>query len=46
MKHGIDYFVSLGRWLFAVSFRFNTDVLATDPINLSVVLDVLVDFGK
>uniref|UniRef100_A0A7T4XAH7 ATP synthase subunit b, chloroplastic n=4 Tax=Geranium TaxID=4028 RepID=A0A7T4XAH7_9ROSI len=46
MKNGTDSFVSLGRWPFAGSFGFNTDILATNPINLSVVLGVLIFFGK
>nr|WHU52358.1 ATP synthase CF0 subunit I [Cyclamen persicum] len=46
MKNGTDSFVSLGYWPFAGSFGFNTDILATNPINLSVVLGVLIFFGK
>nr|AMY96144.1 ATP synthase CF0 B subunit [Geranium phaeum] len=46
MKNGTDSFVSLGGWPFAGSFGFNTDILATNPINLSVVLGVLIFFGK
>nr|YP_010581306.1 ATP synthase CF0 subunit I [Roridula gorgonias]UZT27627.1 ATP synthase CF0 subunit I [Roridula gorgonias] len=46
MKNGTDSFVSLGYWSFAGSFGFNTDILATNPINLSVVLGVLIFFGK
>nr|YP_007475605.1 ATP synthase CF0 subunit I [Heliconia collinsiana]AYP33459.1 ATP synthase CF0 subunit I [Heliconia acuminata]AYP33610.1 ATP synthase CF0 subunit I [Heliconia nutans]WRW53602.1 ATP synthase CF0 subunit I [Heliconia orthotricha]WRW53772.1 ATP synthase CF0 subunit I [Heliconia bihai]WRW53857.1 ATP synthase CF0 subunit I [Heliconia tortuosa] len=46
MKNVIDSFVSLGHWPFAGSFGFNTDILATNPINLSVVLGVLIYFGK
>jgi hypothetical protein len=30
----------------AGSFGFNTDILATNPINLSVVFGVLIFFGK
>ena len=30
----------------AGSFEFNTDIFATNPINLSVVLGVLIFFGK
>uniref|UniRef100_UPI0030FE1D6D ATP synthase CF0 B subunit n=1 Tax=Zippelia begoniifolia TaxID=126646 RepID=UPI0030FE1D6D len=41
-----DSFVSLGHWPYAGSFGFNTDILATNPINLSVVLGVLIFFGK
>ncbi|RZC81132.1 hypothetical protein C5167_043705 [Papaver somniferum] len=39
MKNVTDSFVSLGHWPSAGSFGFNTDILATNPINLSVVLD-------
>nr|YP_009581927.1 ATP synthase CF0 subunit I [Actaea vaginata]QBK50419.1 ATP synthase CF0 subunit I [Actaea vaginata] len=46
MKNVTDAFVSLGRWPSAGSFGFNTDILATNPINLSVVLGVLIFFGK
>nr|AHA13168.1 ATP synthase CF0 subunit I [Thaumatococcus daniellii]AYP33834.1 ATP synthase CF0 subunit I [Marantochloa leucantha]AYP35211.1 ATP synthase CF0 subunit I [Thaumatococcus daniellii] len=46
MKNVIDSFVSLGHWPSAGSFGFNTDILATNPINLSVVLGVLIFFGK
>nr|YP_009672696.1 ATPase subunit I [Rhodomyrtus tomentosa]QDE52534.1 ATPase subunit I [Rhodomyrtus tomentosa] len=46
MKNVTDSFVSLGRWPSAGSFGFNTDILATNPINLSVVLGVLIFFGK
>nr|YP_009455298.1 ATP synthase CF0 subunit I [Erythropalum scandens]AUG62832.1 ATP synthase CF0 subunit I [Erythropalum scandens] len=46
MKNITDSFVSLGHWPSAGSFGFNTDILATNPINLSVVLGVLVFFGK
>nr|YP_010047016.1 ATP synthase CF0 subunit I [Coptis teeta]AZM32351.1 ATP synthase CF0 subunit I [Coptis teeta]QPJ79355.1 ATP synthase CF0 subunit I [Coptis teeta] len=46
MKNVTDYFVSLGHWPSAGSFGFNTDILATNPINLSVVLGVLIFFGK
>nr|AYP33248.1 ATP synthase CF0 subunit I [Goeppertia roseopicta] len=46
MKNIIDSFVSLGYWSSAGSFGFNTDILATNPINLSVVLGVLIFFGK
>nr|AUB29857.1 ATP synthase CF0 B subunit [Aconitum reclinatum] len=41
MKNVTDSFVSLGHWPSAGSFGFNTDILATNPINLSVVLGVL-----
>nr|YP_009536202.1 ATP synthase CF0 subunit I [Narcissus poeticus]AYM85084.1 ATP synthase CF0 subunit I [Narcissus poeticus] len=46
MKNLTDSFVSLGHWPSAGSFGFNTDILATNPINLSVVLGVLIFFGK
>nr|YP_009585718.1 AtpF [Solanum stenophyllidium]YP_009587163.1 AtpF [Solanum jamesii]YP_009588268.1 AtpF [Solanum pinnatisectum]YP_009588353.1 AtpF [Solanum polyadenium]WRK80661.1 ATP synthase CF0 subunit I [Solanum trifidum]WRK81001.1 ATP synthase CF0 subunit I [Solanum lesteri]WRK81171.1 ATP synthase CF0 subunit I [Solanum tarnii]WRK81596.1 ATP synthase CF0 subunit I [Solanum ehrenbergii]QBL60157.1 AtpF [Solanum stenophyllidium] len=46
MKNVTDPFVSLGHWPSAGSFGFNTDILATNPINLSVVLGVLIFFGK
>nr|YP_010172907.1 ATP synthase CF0 subunit I [Orixa japonica]QSH90733.1 ATP synthase CF0 subunit I [Orixa japonica] len=46
MKNLTDSFVSLVHWPFAGSFGFNTDILATNPINLSVVLGVLIFFGK
>nr|QGQ56407.1 ATP synthase CF0 subunit I [Cheirostylis chinensis] len=46
MKNIIDSFVSMGHWPSVGSFEFNTDILATNPINLSVVLGVLIFFGK
>nr|AEX37294.1 ATP synthase CF0 subunit I [Arbutus unedo] len=46
MKNVTDSFVSLGYWPSAGSFGFNTDILATNPINLSVVLGGLIFFGK
>nr|YP_009936234.1 ATP synthase CF0 B subunit [Phaius tancarvilleae]YP_010980214.1 ATP synthase CF0 B subunit [Phaius antoninae]YP_010980566.1 ATP synthase CF0 B subunit [Phaius takeoi]YP_010980654.1 ATP synthase CF0 B subunit [Phaius wallichii]QNT10773.1 ATP synthase CF0 B subunit [Phaius tancarvilleae]WOC84565.1 ATP synthase CF0 B subunit [Phaius antoninae]WOC85005.1 ATP synthase CF0 B subunit [Phaius takeoi]WOC85093.1 ATP synthase CF0 B subunit [Phaius wallichii] len=46
MKNIIDSFVSVEHWPSAGSFEFNTDILATNPINLSVVLGVLIFFGK
>nr|YP_009912520.1 ATP synthase CF0 subunit I [Ficus beipeiensis]QLJ53800.1 ATP synthase CF0 subunit I [Ficus beipeiensis]UVW82262.1 ATP synthase CF0 B subunit [Ficus beipeiensis]UVW82346.1 ATP synthase CF0 B subunit [Ficus beipeiensis] len=46
MKNVTDPFLSLGYWPSAGSFGFNTDILATNPINLSVVLGVLIFFGK
>nr|YP_010181156.1 ATP synthase CF0 subunit I [Primula stenocalyx]QVD40848.1 ATP synthase CF0 subunit I [Primula stenocalyx] len=46
MKNVTDSFVSLDYWPFAGSFGFNTDILATNPINLTVVLGVLIFFGK
>lgn len=46
MKNITDSFLCLGSWPSAGSFVFNTDILATNPINLSVVLGLLVFFGK
>nr|YP_009470643.1 ATP synthase CF0 B subunit [Anemopaegma acutifolium]YP_009470741.1 ATP synthase CF0 B subunit [Anemopaegma album]YP_009470839.1 ATP synthase CF0 B subunit [Anemopaegma arvense]YP_009470937.1 ATP synthase CF0 B subunit [Anemopaegma chamberlaynii]YP_009471035.1 ATP synthase CF0 B subunit [Anemopaegma foetidum]YP_009471133.1 ATP synthase CF0 B subunit [Anemopaegma glaucum]YP_009471231.1 ATP synthase CF0 B subunit [Anemopaegma oligoneuron]YP_009661728.1 ATP synthase CF0 subunit I [Anemopaegma len=46
MKNVTDSFVSLGHWPSAGGFGFNTDILATNPINLSVVIGVLIFFGK
>nr|YP_009248422.1 ATP synthase CF0 subunit I [Eugeissona tristis]AMW66474.1 ATP synthase CF0 subunit I [Eugeissona tristis] len=46
MKNVTDSFFSLGHWPSAGSFGFNTDILATNLINLSVVLGVLIFFGK
>nr|YP_010260736.1 ATP synthase CF0 subunit I [Corybas cheesemanii]UIX55786.1 ATP synthase CF0 subunit I [Corybas cheesemanii] len=46
MKNITDSFVSVGHWPSVGSFEFNTDILATNPINLSVVLSVLIFFGK
>nr|YP_010711016.1 ATP synthase CF0 subunit I [Rorippa austriaca]WBQ46264.1 ATP synthase CF0 subunit I [Rorippa amphibia]WBQ46324.1 ATP synthase CF0 subunit I [Rorippa amphibia]WDA91367.1 ATP synthase CF0 subunit I [Rorippa austriaca]WDA91459.1 ATP synthase CF0 subunit I [Rorippa austriaca]WDA91555.1 ATP synthase CF0 subunit I [Rorippa austriaca] len=46
MKNLTDSFVYLGQWPSAGSFGFNTDILATNPINLSVVFGVLIFFGK
>nr|QHN54092.1 ATP synthase CF0 B subunit [Alocasia navicularis]QUS62626.1 ATP synthase CF0 B subunit [Alocasia fornicata] len=46
MKSVTNSFVSLGHWPSAGGFGFNTDILATNPINLSVVLGVLIYFGK
>nr|YP_010372667.1 ATP synthase CF0 B subunit [Salacca zalacca]UPE50303.1 ATP synthase CF0 B subunit [Salacca zalacca]UXX42416.1 ATP synthase CF0 subunit I [Salacca zalacca]WGM80881.1 ATP synthase CF0 subunit I [Salacca wallichiana] len=46
MKNVTDSFLFWGHWPSAGSFGFNTDILATNPINLSVVLGVLIFFGK
>nr|QGQ56139.1 ATP synthase CF0 B subunit [Monimopetalum chinense] len=46
MKNVTDSFLFVGHWSSAGSFGFNTDILATNPINLSVVLGVLIFFGK
>nr|YP_010499495.1 ATP synthase CF0 subunit I [Balanites aegyptiaca]UWT58813.1 ATP synthase CF0 subunit I [Balanites aegyptiaca] len=46
MKNVTDSFFSLGHWPSAGSFGFNTDILATNPINLSIVIGLLIFFGK
>nr|UDZ59411.1 ATP synthase CF0 subunit I [Limnocharis flava] len=46
MQNVTDSFVSLGHWPSAGSFGLNTDILATNPINLIVVFVVLLFFGK
>nr|ATG24596.1 ATP synthase CF0 subunit I [Lobelia fervens subsp. fervens] len=46
MKNVTDSFLFLSHWPFAGSFGLNTDILATNPINLSVVIGVLIFFGK
>nr|YP_010717682.1 ATP synthase CF0 subunit I [Orobanche pycnostachya]WDQ41933.1 ATP synthase CF0 subunit I [Orobanche pycnostachya] len=46
MKNITDSFISLSHWSYAGSLVFNTDILATNPINLSVVIGVLIFFGK
>nr|QBE88794.1 ATP synthase CF0 subunit I [Pharnaceum aurantium] len=46
MKNGTDSFVFFGHWPFAGSFGLNTDILATNLINLTVVIGVLIVFGK
>nr|NP_084802.1 ATP synthase CF0 B subunit [Lotus japonicus]Q9BBS4.1 RecName: Full=ATP synthase subunit b, chloroplastic; AltName: Full=ATP synthase F(0) sector subunit b; AltName: Full=ATPase subunit I [Lotus japonicus]QPF16853.1 CF0 subunit I [Lotus corniculatus]BAB33200.1 ATPase I subunit [Lotus japonicus] len=46
MKNITDPFPCLGYWPSAGSFGFNTDILATNPINLSIVIGVLIFFGK
>nr|QVV96054.1 ATP synthase CF0 B subunit [Cynanchum thesioides] len=46
MQNVTDSFVSLGHWPSAGSFGFNTDIFSTNLINLSVVLVVLLVFGK
>lgn len=46
MKNVTDSFVFLDHRPFAGSFGFNTDILATNLINLIVVIGVLVFFGK
>nr|QWL16770.1 ATP synthase CF0 subunit I [Plantago amplexicaulis] len=46
MKNVTDSFLSLGQGPSAGSFGLNTDILATNPINLGVVIGVLIFFGK
>lgn len=46
MKNVTDSFLSLSHWPSAGSFGFNIDILSTNLINLSVVLGVLIFFGK
>nr|QBC71349.1 ATP synthase CF0 subunit I [Anacampseros filamentosa] len=46
MQNVTDSFVFLGHWPSAGSFGFNTDILATNLINLIVVIGVLIFFGK
>nr|YP_010195198.1 ATPase subunit I [Flagellaria indica]UAA82180.1 ATPase subunit I [Flagellaria indica]ULQ65831.1 ATP synthase CF0 subunit I [Flagellaria indica]ULQ65917.1 ATP synthase CF0 subunit I [Flagellaria indica] len=46
MKNVTHSFVFLGHWPSAGSFGFNTDILATNLINLSIVIGVLLFFGK
>nr|YP_009468015.1 ATP synthase CF0 subunit I [Aristida ternipes]YP_009655879.1 AtpF [Aristida pruinosa]YP_010270508.1 ATP synthase CF0 subunit I [Aristida adscensionis]AVA08292.1 ATP synthase CF0 subunit I [Aristida ternipes]QCO44303.1 AtpF [Aristida pruinosa]UJY97439.1 ATP synthase CF0 subunit I [Aristida adscensionis] len=46
MKNVTHSFVFLAHWPFAGSFGFNTDILATNLINLTVVVGVLIFFGK
>uniref|UniRef100_UPI0030E1AC8E ATP synthase CF0 subunit I n=1 Tax=Sedum lushanense TaxID=3114545 RepID=UPI0030E1AC8E len=46
MKNVTESVVYLGYWSSAGSFGFNTNILATNPINLSAVLGVLIFFGK
>jgi hypothetical protein len=46
MKNVTDSFVFLDHWQFAGSFGFNTDILATNLINLIVVIGILIFFGK
>ncbi|KAL4179201.1 hypothetical protein AMTRI_Chr13g86130 [Amborella trichopoda] len=45
MKNITDSFISLGHWPSTGSFRFNTNIFATN-LNLSVVLGVLIFFRK
>ena len=46
MKNVTHSFVFLAHWPFAGSFGLNTDILATNLINLTVVVGVLIYFGK
>nr|YP_010613600.1 ATP synthase CF0 subunit I [Melilotus officinalis]WAR69231.1 ATP synthase CF0 subunit I [Melilotus officinalis] len=46
MKNITDSFLCFIYWPSAGSFGFDTDILATNLINLSVVLGVLIFFGK
>nr|YP_010555815.1 ATP synthase CF0 B subunit [Phacellanthus tubiflorus]UYR95046.1 ATP synthase CF0 B subunit [Phacellanthus tubiflorus] len=46
MKNITYSFIFLGYRSSAESLGFNTDILATNPINLSVVIGVLIFFGK
>nr|YP_002456459.1 ATP synthase CF0 subunit I [Trifolium subterraneum]ACF20539.1 ATP synthase CF0 subunit I [Trifolium subterraneum] len=46
MKNITDSFLCFVYWPSAGSFGFDTDILATNLINLSVVLGVLIFFGK
>nr|YP_009385390.1 ATP synthase CF0 subunit I [Pseudopogonatherum contortum]ARS84551.1 ATP synthase CF0 subunit I [Pseudopogonatherum contortum] len=46
MKNVTYSFVFLAHWPFAGSFGLNTDILATNLINLTVVVGVLIFFGK
>lgn len=46
MKNVTHSFVFLAHWLPAGSFGLNTDILATNLINLTVVVGVLIFFGK
>ncbi|YP_009772703.1 ATP synthase CF0 B subunit (plastid) [Trifolium pratense] len=46
MKKITDSFLCFIYWPSAGSFGFDTDILATNLINLSVVLGVLIFFGK
>nr|YP_010290509.1 ATP synthase CF0 subunit I [Centrolepis aristata]ULQ64454.1 ATP synthase CF0 subunit I [Centrolepis aristata] len=46
MKRITHSFFFLGYWPFAGGFGFNTDILATNLINLTAVIGVLIFFGK
>jgi len=46
MKNVNHSFVILAHWPFAGSFGLNTDILATNLINLTVVVGGVIFFGK
>nr|YP_009001989.1 ATP synthase CF0 B subunit [Puelia olyriformis]AEI70756.1 ATP synthase CF0 subunit I [Puelia olyriformis]AGH33769.1 ATP synthase CF0 B subunit [Puelia olyriformis]ULQ67390.1 ATP synthase CF0 subunit I [Puelia olyriformis] len=46
MKNVTHSFVFLAHWPSAGSFGLNTDILATNLINLTIVVGVLIFFGK
>nr|QHR92192.1 putative ATP synthase CF0 B subunit [Picea sitchensis] len=46
MKNVIDPFISLSYWPSAGGFGSNTNILETNIINPSLVLSVLIYFGK
>lgn len=46
MENGSDFFISLQFWTLARNFGLNTNLLETNLINLSVVIGLLVYFGK
>lgn len=46
MKNVTDSFISLVYWPSVGGFGLNTNILETNIINLSVVLGVLIYFGK
>lgn len=46
MENGTDFFISSNFWTIAGSFGLNTNLLETNLINLSVVIGLLVYFGK
>uniref|UniRef100_A0A453JFA4 ATP synthase CF0 B subunit n=1 Tax=Aegilops tauschii subsp. strangulata TaxID=200361 RepID=A0A453JFA4_AEGTS len=46
MKNVTHSFIFLAHWPSAGSFGLNTNILATNLINLTVVVGVLIFFGK
>lgn len=46
MQNISNLVISLGYWPIAGNFGLNTNLLETNLINLSVVLSLLVYFGK